>query len=163
METLHGFKSQKTNSISICQVQHHTWTGRKHKVPGSLSQLCQGPPIKGPVWEREECLLATLGFLHRNLRVTSVATNPGLHIFTPTSDYACPVWSPHTTHDTHQIEIMQHTAARWVSGKIFTVPTYKLLLNLKTFCRFFIPNETTFTKYCFTQWIQKLPVSFEIQ
>ena len=28
--------------------------------------------------------------------------------------------------------------------------------------RSFIPNETTFTKYCLTQWIPKLPGSIEI-
>ena len=27
--------------------------------------------------------------------------------------------------------------------------------------RYFIPNKTTFTKYCLTQWISKLPGSFE--
>ena len=26
----------------------------------------------------------------------------------------------------------------------------------------FIPNETTFTKHCHTQWISKLPRNFEI-
>ena len=50
-------------------------------------------------------------------------------------------------------------------GKIFTGPTYKLHLSsmvISDVCRLFIPNKTTFTKHCLTQWISKLPVSFEI-
>ena len=50
-------------------------------------------------------------------------------------------------------------------GKIFTGLTYKLLLSFKVISdvyKSFIPNKTTFTKYCFTQWISKLPRSFEI-
>ena len=42
---------------------------------------------------------------------------------------------------------------------------YKLLLSLmviSAICRSFIPNRTTFAKYCLTHWISKLPVSFEI-
>ena len=51
------------------------------------------------------------------------------------------------------------------SGKIFTGMTYKLLSSFTVISdayRTFIPNKTTFTKYCFTQWISKLPRSFEI-
>ena len=42
---------------------------------------------------------------------------------------------------------------------------YKLLLNFTVIWnvyRFFIPNKTIFTKYYLTQWISKLPGSFEI-
>ena len=59
---------------------------------------------------------ATLRFLQRNLRVTSAATKTLGYttIVRPQAEYACPVWSPHTAHDTHQIEMIQRTAARWV-------------------------------------------------
>ena len=49
--------------------------------------------------------------------------------------------------------------------KLFTV-TWKLLLRFTVISdvyRIFIPNKTTFTKYCITQWISKLPRSFEIK
>ena len=42
---------------------------------------------------------------------------------------------------------------------------YKLLFSFMIILdvyRFFIPNKTTFTKYCLTQWFSKLPRSFEI-
>ena len=50
-------------------------------------------------------------------------------------------------------------------GKIFTGPTYKLLLsfmfisNLEMFTG---QNKTTYSKYCLIQWISKFPRSFEI-
>ena len=50
-------------------------------------------------------------------------------------------------------------------GKIFTYLTYKLLLRLMVISavyRSIIPNQTSFTKHCLTQWISKLPWSFEI-
>ena len=62
---------------------------------------------------------ATLRFLHRNLRVTSAATKTLAYttFVRPQAEYACPVWSPHTVHDTHQIEMIQRTAARWVLAR----------------------------------------------
>ena len=51
-------------------------------------------------------------------------------------------------------------------GKIFTGPMFKFLLSFTVIFfvyRSCLPNETTFTKYCLTQWISKLPGSFEIQ
>ena len=50
-------------------------------------------------------------------------------------------------------------------GKIFTCPTHKLFLSfmlISDVYRSFIPNKTTFTKHCLTQWISKFPGSFEI-
>ena len=44
-------------------------------------------------------------------------------------------------------------------GKTFAGPTYKLLLNFTVISDFYmssIPNKTTFTKCCLTQWISKL-------
>ena len=45
-------------------------------------------------------------------------------------------------------------------GKIFTGPTYKLILSFTVisdvYCSF-MPNKTKFTKYCLTQWISDLP------
>ena len=49
--------------------------------------------------------------------------------------------------------------------KGFKGPVYKLLLIFMFIaytCKSFIPNKTTFIKYCLTQWISKLPRSFEI-
>ena len=50
-------------------------------------------------------------------------------------------------------------------GKIFIGLTDKLLLSLvviTTIYRSSTPNKTTFSKYCLTQWISKLPRSIEI-
>ena len=50
-------------------------------------------------------------------------------------------------------------------GKIFTGPTYQLLLSFAVILdvyRSFTINKTTFTKYCLTQWISTFPGSFEI-
>ena len=52
-----------------------------------------------------------------------------------------------------------------ILGKTFTGPTYTFLLSftvISDLYRSFITNKTTFIKYCFTQWISKLPGSFEI-
>ena len=50
-------------------------------------------------------------------------------------------------------------------GKLFTGLTYKLLSSFIVISHVYsslIQNKTTFTKYCLTQWISKLPRSFEI-
>ena len=49
--------------------------------------------------------------------------------------------------------------------KIFTGLKHKSFLSFMVISdvnRSFIPNKTTFTKYCLTHWISKLPRSFEI-
>ena len=67
----------------------------------------------------------------------------------------------------------QHSLEHWAIqqdhcrklGKLFTGPSYKLLLSfaiLSYVHMSYIPNETTFTKYCLSQWISKLPRRFEI-
>ena len=48
--------------------------------------------------------------------------------------------------------------------KIFMGPRYNLPLSFTVISDVyssFIPNKTTFTEYCLTQWISKLPRSFE--
>ena len=50
-------------------------------------------------------------------------------------------------------------------GKIFTGPTYNLLLSftvISDVSRPFIPNKTAFTQYSLTQWISKLSANIEI-
>ena len=52
-----------------------------------------------------------------------------------------------------------------IIGKIFTGPTYKLLLSFtvnSNVYRSFIPTKSTFIKCCRNQWISKLPGSFDI-
>ena len=52
----------------------------------------------------------------------------------------------------------------YVYGSVKNQSAYKLLLSCMVVAdvyRFFIPNKTTFTKCCLTQWIWKLP-SFEV-
>ena len=49
--------------------------------------------------------------------------------------------------------------------KIFYRPDVQVIFVLYSYLRClrsFIPNKTIFTKYCFTQWISKLPKSFGI-
>ena len=50
-------------------------------------------------------------------------------------------------------------------GNIITGLTYRLLLSftiISDVYRSFIKDKITFSKYCLTQWISKLPRSFEI-
>ena len=50
-------------------------------------------------------------------------------------------------------------------GKKFTGPMFKLLLRFTVISNVYrscMPNKTTSAKYCLTQWISKLPGSFEI-
>ena len=62
---------------------------------------------------------ATLRFLQSNLWVMSVATKTLAYttFIRPQAEYFCLVWSPHTAHDTHQIDMIQCTAARWVLAR----------------------------------------------
>ena len=58
---------------------------------------------------------------------------------------------------------LTHNSAK--TRKIFTGPTYRLLLRftiISDVYRSLIWNKTTFTKHCLTQWISKLLRSFEI-
>ena len=62
-------------------------------------------------------------------------------------------------------ECIKQVVISAINKKIFTSPTYKLRLSftvISDVCRSFIPNETTFTKYCLTQWVSKLHGRFEI-
>ena len=43
--------------------------------------------------------------------------------------------------------------------KLHVLLSFTVILNVNMS---FIPNKTTYTKYCLTQWISKLPESFEI-
>ena len=50
-------------------------------------------------------------------------------------------------------------------GEIFTGSSFKLLLSFMVISdvyRSFLRNKTIFIKFCLTQWISKLPGSFEI-
>ena len=57
--------------------------------------------------------------LQRNLRVKSVAIKTLAYqtYVRPRAEYASCVWSPHTVSDSHQVEMVQRTAARWVLSR----------------------------------------------
>ena len=59
---------------------------------------------------------ASLRLPQRNLRVKSVAMKTLAYqtYVRPRAEYASCVWSPHTVSDSHQVEMVQCTAARWV-------------------------------------------------
>ena len=69
-------------------------------------------PWKAQCGNVRNACCATFRFLQRDLWVMSVAIKT--LAYTTFIWPVCPVWSPHTEHDTHQIEIIQLTAARWV-------------------------------------------------
>ena len=78
-------------------------------------------------------------------------------------------WSfvPRITTVDHFQTALQWLIVNTVSNirNIFTGLTNKLLLSfivISDMYRSYIPNQTTFTKYFLTQWISKLPGSFEI-
>ena len=59
--------------------------------------------------------------------------------------------------------ITVYQSQKW--AKIFTGATYKLFFSFSVISdvyRSFIPNKSTFTKYCLTQWISKHSGRFEI-
>ena len=58
----------------------------------------------------------TLGFLRRNLKVTSENLKSTAYktLVRPQLEYCSPIWSPHTTTCISQIEMVQRRAARWI-------------------------------------------------
>ena len=79
-----------------------------------------------------------------------------------------PLWKPwkrlHLPLAVHMAQT-HHLKQHKKLGKIFTGPTYKLLLSftvISNFNRSFIPNKITFTKYPLTQCILTLHGSSEI-
>ncbi|XP_062593499.1 uncharacterized protein LOC134254977 [Saccostrea cucullata] len=61
----------------------------------------------------------TLGFLRRNLNIssTSIKENAYKSLVRPQLEYAAPVWDPYTQKDTHNLEMVQRRAARYVSNR----------------------------------------------
>ena len=47
----------------------------------------------------------------------------------PTVEYASPVWDPHTKHNTHKIEMMHRSCARYVTGNFDRTSSVTSLLN----------------------------------
>ena len=61
----------------------------------------------------------TLGFVRRNLRVSSrrVKETAYTALVRPIVEYASPVWDPHQAYLTHQLEMVQRRAARFVCNR----------------------------------------------
>ena len=62
---------------------------------------------------------ATLGFLKRNLRISStmIKTRAYQSYVRPKLEYASCVWDPHTQANISRIEMVQRQSARWVLGR----------------------------------------------
>ena len=60
----------------------------------------------------------TLGFLRRNLQVRNqrLKTTAYKSLVRPQVEYASSVWDPHTATDTKRVEMVQRTAARYVTN-----------------------------------------------
>ena len=61
---------------------------------------------------------ATLGFLRRNLKVTSEELKATAYktLVRPQLEYCSAIWSPHTHTCISQIEMVQRRAARWIKN-----------------------------------------------
>ena len=61
----------------------------------------------------------TLGFVRRNLRVSSKNVKETAYqtLVRPIVKYASPVWDPHQAYLIHKLEMVQRTAARYVSSR----------------------------------------------
>ena len=62
---------------------------------------------------------STLGFLRRNLRVTSEATKTAAYssLVRPSIEYCSSVWNPHTQELKHRLEMVQRRAARYTTNR----------------------------------------------
>ena len=73
-------------------------------------------------------------FLQRNLHrcPTSVKSNCYTSLVRPILEYAATIWSPHLQYQKHQIEKVQHSAARFVTGDFsYRSSVTNMLIQLK--------------------------------
>ena len=96
--TLHGQKLDEVNEtkyLGVTITNTLDWTPHIHNITNKATK--------------------TLGFLRRNLslapRETKVTAFQSL--VRPQLEYASPIWNPYTQVNTHKIEMVQRTAARW--------------------------------------------------
>jgi len=76
----------------------------------------------------------SLSFLRRNLQINNqtLKTKAYLALVRPHLEYACAVWDPHTKRLIHQIEMVQRTAARYVTNTWrYDASVTEILENLK--------------------------------
>ena len=75
---------------------------------------------------------ATLGFLRRNLRISSqpVKTRAYQSYVRPKLEYASTVWDPHTKSNISKIEMVQRQSARWVLGRFHNRSSVTDMLSL---------------------------------
>ena len=73
----------------------------------------------------------TLNFVRRNLCVSTPLVKETAYqtLERPTLDYACTVWSPHLPGQKHKVEMVQHRAARFVTGRYHNTSSVATMLN----------------------------------
>ena len=72
-----------------------------------------------------------VGFLRRNLRVSSEATKASAYysMVRPLSEYCSTVWSPHTKEYIQKIEMVQRRAARYVTNRYHNTSSVTSMLD----------------------------------
>ena len=107
-----------------------TQTDFEYSIYGTTLELVTETKYLGVTFTKDLCwgkhcrqvrnaACASLRMLQRNLRVKSVAMKTLAYqtYVRPRAEYASCVWSPHTVSDSHQVEMVQRTAARWVLSR----------------------------------------------
>jgi len=104
----------------------HTYTLRAHPLTTVPSTKYLGVTISADLqWKNhitQVCNKANqvLGFLRRNLKISSVETKSLAYtsLVRPLLEYASVVWDPHQVSDIRQVEMVQRRAARYVTGSL---------------------------------------------
>jgi len=79
---------------------------------------------------------STIGFLRRNLSscYPSVKKDCYLTMVRPILEYACSAWSPYTQVNINKLEMVQHRAARFITGNYsYQASVTAMLAKLNTF------------------------------
>ena len=95
----HNPRERRRSQIPRCHSDIRLPLGHTHKVTGKAN--------------------STLGFLKRNLKVSSprVKQQAYFSYVRPTLDYAAAVWDPYTAKAQHALEMVQRRAARYTLGR----------------------------------------------
>ena len=103
----------------------HSYNLRGHPLESVTSTKYLGVTLTSDLrWRNHTSVICgkanrTLGFLRRNLNITSVAVKTLAYtaLVRPTVEYACCVWDPYHAQDSHRLEMVQRRAARYVTHR----------------------------------------------
>ena len=114
----------------LSKTNKHFWNFIRHQkqdAPGMAALKRDGVLTDDTVAKGN----SRLGFLKRNLKEKSLEVKEKSYkaLIHPTLEYCCSVWDPPTKTQSQRVDMVQHRAARWVTGHYHNTPIVNNMLR----------------------------------